>query len=529
MEPVEQLLQSLDAPFEQGSSSTTASHKRPRASDFFTMAAAPTVDHAPPAPSPSTTRAKTQTLNNHHDDETDDDNNNEDHDSKSVAAAAADAVAVVPFSSMPDRPEEPVHHVIKQGLTTISIDDFLAANAAVLEALPSRSASAPTSLASTSASASASALASTSTFKPLKRLTAASPAAAATAGSVPAVVAKTYTSDHIIRLNQLCQARGLVPPAYEFEEVLPQRFGARLRFGMGEGEEVVSLQEGEKDGEDGQEEGGEGKGEKRRLLLFASKKDAKAAVAEKGLKMLLAGMAGGGGSALSAGVSGAVRQEAAEMEKENWVGLLLEYTNAAGVPAPLYGEFALGQRFGCTVSVDTANMGEGVDEDVNMGSRQEQAQTTTKRFGSKETLHSSKKAAQRAAAREAVLWLRAKGEMPDSGPPKKKKQKVTGRAITALPSQQEADAKKEKSYGQRVNELCVELGLGMPEYRFSADARAAGFLSGGAWFLQSPLVPSPVGEVRNVVGRKKAREECAKGLVRFLEELRAERLRTIGD
>lgn len=73
-------------------------------------------------------------------------------------------------------------------------------------------------------------------------------------------------------------------------------------------------------------------------------------------------------------------------------------------------------------------------------------------------------------------------------------------------------------------ELCPVLGLAQCEYRFQPDPRAPGFLSGAAYFPQDPLVGGPIGEVRNVFGKKAAKEECAKGVLEFLEGVRKERM-----
>lgn len=37
-------------------------------------------------------------------------------------------------------------------------------------------------------------------------------------------------------------------------------------------------------------------------------------------------------------------------------------------------------------------------------------------------------------------------------------------------------------------------------------------LSGAAHFPSNPFFPKPMGEVRNVFGKKNAKEECARGL-----------------
>lgn len=48
-------------------------------------------------------------------------------------------------------------------------------------------------------------------------------------------------------------------------------------------------------------------------------------------------------------------------------------------------------------------------------------------------------------------------------------------------------------------------------------------LSGGAVFAGSRALPGRVGEVRNVFGKKNAKEECAKGVWKLLREVATER------
>lgn len=69
-------------------------------------------------------------------------------------------------------------------------------------------------------------------------------------------------------------------------------------------------------------------------------------------------------------------------------------------------------------------------------------------------------------------------------------------------------------------DFCPILGLTAPTYRFSvASADAPNLLSGFASFPGSPNLPSKVGEVRNVFGKKNAKEECARGIWRELKAL----------
>jgi len=48
-------------------------------------------------------------------------------------------------------------------------------------------------------------------------------------------------------------------------------------------------------------------------------------------------------------------------------------------------------------------------------------------------------------------------------------------------------------------------------------------VSAAATFPSSPLFPKPLGEVRNVYGKKNAKEECAKGVWSVLSALAVSR------
>lgn len=72
---------------------------------------------------------------------------------------------------------------------------------------------------------------------------------------------------------------------------------------------------------------------------------------------------------------------------------------------------------------------------------------------------------------------------------------------------------------QLMLELCHPLSLSAPEYRLTPSALAPSMYGGGAWFTRDPLIKSPVGEVRNVFGKKNAKEACAEKVVEFLREV----------
>ena len=73
-------------------------------------------------------------------------------------------------------------------------------------------------------------------------------------------------------------------------------------------------------------------------------------------------------------------------------------------------------------------------------------------------------------------------------------------------------------------ELCPLLSLPLPEYRLlSSDLSVPNLYSGGAYFPTSTppgLLPTlgPIGSVKNINGKKAAKDQCAKGVLNFLTE-----------
>ena len=68
------------------------------------------------------------------------------------------------------------------------------------------------------------------------------------------------------------------------------------------------------------------------------------------------------------------------------------------------------------------------------------------------------------------------------------------------------------------------LGLPPPQYVLApASDHAQHMLSGYATFANTPSMPAQIGEVRNVFGKKNAREEVAKGVWEVLEGLAGKR------
>lgn len=232
-----------------------------------------------------------------------------------------------------------------------------------------------------------------------------------------------------------------------------------------------------------------------------------------------------------------------------------EYQNALDPTlGPAYTEYALGLSFACTVEIPS--------------------HSTT--FGSPNDAFPTKKAARSNAAREAVQFLISEGLTNPNGTPKPRNKKAKVGATVRI-EEQGVEVKKGTTYAQRVNgqsyslfvfvtrplnvptsnicrleayftiytlpssstppsstnphpDLCPLLGLPCPIYRFAAASPSApNLLSGTACFPANPILPGQYGEIRNVFGKKNAKEECARGLWEVLREVARGRGVAVGE
>ncbi|KAF4545638.1 putative double-stranded rna-binding protein [Lasiodiplodia theobromae] len=380
---------------------------------------------------------------------------------------------------------------------------------------------------------------------------------------------RVWSSESVVSFNNLC-LKNAVANAFEYEQVRdsPQPgWAVRLTFSFFSG--AIG---GADDNASADNDGGS-------FVVslpgpYGSKKEAKAAAAENGLQVLQeaiekrgaatkkkmpSGAAGEGGEVRDAAAQGGPWDEEEE-EVENWVGLLGEYCQAEGKPRPMFQEFSLGANYSmeCIMPPDDRPVPDG-------------APPQPEAFGGRNILFNSKKAAKTNAAREAVRWLRAAGCMPKKGHPTKKKMKAaqmmaaTTPAFPAAPtsnanpvplpiptpisgdqqgnnaasgsdseggsssSSAGAPGLKDRSLGEQVMILCSKLGCAQPIYKILPDPRVPSMWSGAAYFPHDPAVGSvqPVGEVRNVYGKKKAREEVAKKVLKHLKAMQAERQKVV--
>ncbi|KAK5730720.1 hypothetical protein LTR15_000658 [Elasticomyces elasticus] len=214
------------------------------------------------------------------------------------------------------------------------------------------------------------------------------------------------------------------------------------------------------------------------------------------------------------------------LDSANWAGSLQNYTQAYKLPMPDFTEFRTPYTphlFSCSVRLASS----------------------LAIFGSETTLYPNKSTAKKAAAREAVLWVRSQGfDFPEAqvtgGPstPSMKKQKgfpaSPGPGMTGLTQVlQEYDINKfaHLSLPQQLHESVVMMGFSQPEMKSQPSCNGSyGSSIVDLWaqfseldVQKEPKLAGRVGMVEKVFGRKQAKEQCCKEVLQFLEELRRSR------
>lgn len=222
-----------------------------------------------------------------------------------------------------------------------------------------------------------------------------------------------------------------------------------------------------------------------------------------------------------------------------------EYSNAASLPFASYQFYRITPTaFACEVSVQHPERLSAAPE--------------TFTYGSSSRAYNSKKAAKSAASSAAVAQLRALGllEGPRAPPPRKKARVSSPTGLkTAASSKGElateshahtripglstlhaaADLESTSSSSassastpthsagggplNRVHALRQELGLGNVEYRVTPSAPGTSLYDGAAYFPEETRLSGlrgPLGAVTAVFGRRAAKEEVARGLVKVL-------------
>lgn len=234
--------------------------------------------------------------------------------------------------------------------------------------------------------------------------------------------------------------------------------------------------------------------------------------------------------------------------EENWIGMLLEYCNAEGIPQASYQEFKQGQQsFSCELHVQN---------------------TDGRTFGGRKLLYPNKKTARALSARDAIMWLKDSGQYQKTMERQKKKNASKARKPSTSPMPATHTAKKQKQNpasplsshnssvvahdapaatnlatiaapalepripcSVKVKTLCRELNIAEPRYRTTPNPDAPSLFSCHAVFLSDkdrallrfsnlPRTAYDDIGVRDVKVRDVAREECARVLLGVLQDVR---------
>ncbi|KAK1087510.1 hypothetical protein LTR33_001024 [Friedmanniomyces endolithicus] len=210
-----------------------------------------------------------------------------------------------------------------------------------------------------------------------------------------------------------------------------------------------------------------------------------------------------------------------ELNGSNWAGTLQNFTQGHKLPMPDFTEFR------------TPYLAGSLDTNV---------------FGSETTLFPTKSAAKKAAAREAVLWIRSQGfifkeAQVTGGPSTPSTKRQTSKVAIATPAASEVvttglaqnvlrvvDMNKlaRLSLPQQVHEAVGLMGFSQPEWRATPSgdgAFGASYVDMAAHFStldvqKEPRLAGPIGKVERVFGKKQAKEQCCEKVLSFLRELK---------
>ncbi|QSZ34924.1 hypothetical protein DSL72_007786 [Monilinia vaccinii-corymbosi] len=209
----------------------------------------------------------------------------------------------------------------------------------------------------------------------------------------------------------------------------------------------------------------------------------------------------------------------------NWVGKLLEHYQGKSInPGPEYTETQIAeQSFRCSVTIKES------PEPI-----------------SSLAIFTRKKDAKRYISKLAVDWLISRNLMLSSGsvkspkapiapqtPLPKKTQAPTSPLVPFTPTTTTTPPRERStsptSYPGLIPDLCHTLGFNVPTYKIVPMVEGVPIYQGYADFASDPRVPGKVGEFKDIHGKKKAREVCAKGVWAFLKDIERQRLQGIKD
>ena len=322
------------------------------------------------------------------------------------------------------------------------------------------------------------------------------------------------SSKFTILLHEKYQALAIPQPVFTFNGNGVTGWAVEVSFpGLPNAEELQSLQE-------------EGR--------FNSKQEAKEAASKTALTILerlveQGRVAKAGKAKKPKGEPAQQQSKEKEESGENFVGQLLglcnrsvhssgpantikEFQRSISAPQPTYTDYQLGTRWACLLEI------EGYDQP----------------FSSLDALFGSKKAARQHAAGCAVSHFKSEGlwpeEFTDVGGIRKRKPAFTNPAVS--PPSLSADGRKlsaapspgAASATSQVAALAHLLNLNTPEYRFTQENSSVPDIhTVSCYFKNGGAHEGPIGEVRNVFGKKRAKEECARLALQYLTEVKKQR------
>lgn len=205
--------------------------------------------------------------------------------------------------------------------------------------------------------------------------------------------------------------------------------------------------------------------------------------------------------------------------QDDLIDTLPEFQRAMDAPQPTYVDYQVGATlFTCQITIDSNDSSPALV------------------FGSLDSKFTSKKVARQEAARLAVEHFKALGTWPANTLPvggikkRKKASSSTAQDPFAPPSPSTSTAPPPQpsgsnSYAQQLQSLALALSLGTPEWRWTPNPLDRDFHTVACYFAGGGQHAGPIGEVRNVFGKKKAKEECARLTLEYLKEVRKERMR----
>ncbi|UPX13096.1 uncharacterized protein EKO05_0003623 [Ascochyta rabiei] len=302
------------------------------------------------------------------------------------------------------------------------------------------------------------------------------------------------SSKHTILLHEKYQALAIPQPEFTYGGSSDTRWTVEVSFpGLANAEELQGLKQ------DGR---------------FNSKQEAKEAASKTALAILeqleQAGRVTKAGKAKKPkGEPACHAPKEKEEPGENYVGQLLEFQRSTSAPQPTYTDYQLGTRWACLMEI------EGHPAP----------------FGSLDSLFGSKKIARQHAAGCAVSHFKDEGlwpeEFTDVGGIKKRKVAPTNATSSSLNERKASVASSSPGSGsatQQVASLSVLLNLGTPEWRYMNESPAVPDIhTVSCYFKNGGAHEGPIGEVRNIFGKKRAKEECARLTLQYLTQLKEKR------